>query len=290
LALSGFREGDRVKAAILNIEKKKISLSLKPSHFVEGDFDVNDDNESDAHASESEALGVMDIDEGISEHDDGAEDVVVQAGSDSEDDEVMQVDLSATRCSESSHSHKPTTANASIPSLKLSGGFHWSNNDSQQDEEAGFTSDSDGESDTGGQPSKKKRRRRKEIEQDHTADMHTKTPESNADFERVLLGSPNSSYLWIQYMSFQLQLSEVEKARDIARRAIRTINFREEQERLNVWIALLNLENVYGTEETVDTLFKEATRANDSKTVHLRLASIFNETEKHEVCVSSVHD
>ena len=113
--------------------------------------------------------------------------------------------------------------------------------------------------------------------------MHTKTPESNADFERVLLGSPNSSYLWIQYMSFQLQLSEVEKAREIARRALKTISFREEQEKLNVWTALLNLENVYGTEESLETTFKDAARHNDSKTIHLRMASILDESEKLEV-------
>jgi len=83
-------------------------------------------------------------------------------------------------------------------------------------------------------------------------------------------------------MSFQLQLSEVEKAREIGKRALKTINFREEQEKLNVWIGLLNLENVYGTEETMEVMFKDAARHNDSKTIHLRLASIYDQTEKHE--------
>jgi rRNA biogenesis protein RRP5 len=276
--------GDRVKAAILNIEKKKISLSLKPSHFVEEDFDVHEDDESKSHSSESEALGLIDDDLEMSEHGDSVEDV--QVDSDSDEDDVMQVDLSgATHFYEPSGSQNEKTATTTIPSLTLSGGFHWSGNERQQDHDTD-TDSSDDESNDEGQPGKKKKRRKKEIEQDHTADMHTKTPESNADFERVLLGSPNSSYLWIQYMSFQLQLSEVEKARETARRAIRTINFREEQERLNVWIALLNLENVYGTDDSVETTFKEASRANDSKTVHLRLATIFNQTDKHAVCNS----
>lgn len=43
------------------------------------------------------------------------------------------------------------------------------------------------------------------------------------------------------------QATEIEKARAIARRALSTISFREEQEKLNVWCALLNLENLYGT-------------------------------------------
>ena len=108
-------------------------------------------------------------------------------------------------------------------------------------------------------------------------------PESTADFERHLLASPDSSYLWIQYMSFQLQLAEVEKAKDIGRRALQTINIREEQEKLNVWIALLNLENTYGTDESLETVFKDAARHNDSKTVHLRFAAILDESQKTEV-------
>lgn len=168
----------------------------------------------------------------------------------------------------------------SVPMLKLEGGFQWSAAGVPQDEE--FSESSSAESD-GDQTGRKKKRKRKTIEQDLTADMHSKTPESNADFERLLLGSPNSSFLWIQYMSFQLQLSEIEKAREIGKRALKTINFREEQEKLNVWIGLLNLENVYGTDETMEATFKDAARHNDSKTIHLRLASIFDQTEKHEV-------
>jgi rRNA biogenesis protein RRP5 len=85
-------------------------------------------------------------------------------------------------------------------------------------------------------------------------------------------------------MSFQLPLSEVDKAREIARRAIKTINFREEQERLNVWIALAELWRMCTAPSgTLEAVFKEAARANDSKTVHLRLASIFEQSDKAEV-------
>jgi rRNA biogenesis protein RRP5 len=74
----------------------------------------------------------------------------------------------------------------------------------------------------------------------------------------------------------------VEKARQVARRAIQTINFREDQEKMNVWIALLNLENVYGTDETLESTFKDAARYNDSKTIHLRLAFILDQADKRE--------
>lgn len=118
---------------------------------------------------------------------------------------------------------------------------------------------------------------------DRTGDLDTQAPTSVADFERMLLGSPNSSYLWIQYIAFFVGLSQLDKAREIARRAIRTINFREEQEKLNVWVALLNLENSYGDETTLEEVFKEAAQHNDAKTVYLRLVEIYERTGKFDV-------
>ena len=44
-------------------------------------------------------------------------------------------------------------------------------------------------------------------------------PETADDFERLLLGSPNSSYLWIKYMAYQLSLADIDAARCVARAA-----------------------------------------------------------------------
>lgn len=128
-------------------------------------------------------------------------------------------------------------------------------------------------------------KRRKDLStlEDRTGDLATKAPTSLADFERLLLGSPNSSYVWIQFIAYYVGLSQIEKAREISRRALKTINFREEQEKLNVWVAMLNLENSYGTEATLDTVFKEAIQANDAKTVYLRLVDIYERAGKFEV-------
>lgn len=282
-----------MKAVILAINRHRISLSLKPSHFADEDFESHDGEDSGVEELESAPLGVVDDGEEMSE--DGTsgdaldEDVAsMDVADEDDDDNAMQIDIDVQ-----SHLYEQSGPQKSLngpshpaptPLLKLSGGFHWFGNDAQPKENSESDSSSDESNDK--EPPGKTKRKRKEIEQDLTADMHTKTPESNADFERLLLGSPNSSYLWIQYMSFQLQLAEVEKAREIGRRALRTINFREEQEKLNIWIALLNLENAYGTDETLEAAFKEAARAYDSKTVHLRLAFILDQAEKHEVCAS----
>jgi rRNA biogenesis protein RRP5 len=297
VALRTFREGDRVKAIILSrdLEKKQLSLGLKPSYFA-GDGDAEDESDSE-HTQDNDFGVVRDVEMDEDNGDDvAAEDEGSEPGSDSgseedtgedgewydeeeEDDSTMQVDPALPVPIDSTKQKNRTDIEAS--SLKVHG-FQWFGDGAADDEpQSGSSSgDSDSEGDSG---KTKKRRKRKEIEKDLTADMHTKLPESNADFERLLLGSPNSSYLWIQYMSFQLQLSEIDKARAIAKRAIQTISFREEQEKLNVWIGLLNLENVYGTDATMEVVFKDAARHNDSKTVHLRLAAIFDESQKHEV-------
>lgn len=180
---------------------------------------------------------------------------------------------------------KPATgAGSSASALKLSGGFNW-NATGSDDEASGSDDEGDdlaGATSTGptATASKKASAAAKGIQHDYTGDLASKTPESTSDFERLLLSSPDSSFLWIQYMSFQLSMSEVAKARAVARRALKAISFREEDEKLNVWLALLNLENSYGTEAEVEQTFKEAIQFNEPKTVHLRMAAIFERTDK----------
>ncbi|PIK58595.1 hypothetical protein BSL78_04501 [Apostichopus japonicus] len=70
--------------------------------------------------------------------------------------------------------------------------------------------------------------------------------------------SPNSSIVWIRYMAFHLDAGDVEKARAVAEKALKMINFREEQEKLNVWVALMNLENTNGSEDTLLKVFERA--------------------------------
>ena len=55
-------------------------------------------------------------------------------------------------------------------------------------------------------------------------------------------------------LCYSVSMTEIEKARAIAERALKTINFREEQEKFNVWVALLNLENLYGNAESVQAV------------------------------------
>ncbi|XP_075614116.1 protein RRP5 homolog isoform X1 [Balearica regulorum gibbericeps] len=110
----------------------------------------------------------------------------------------------------------------------------------------------------------------------------SRQPQSADDFDRLVLSSPNSSILWLQYMAFHLQATEIEKARAVAERALKTICFREEQEKLNVWVALLNLENMYGTEETLMKVFERAVQYNEPLKVFQHLCDIYANSEKYK--------
>lgn len=61
-----------------------------------------------------------------------------------------------------------------------------------------------------------------------------------------------------------MQATEIEKARAVAQRAIKSISYREEQEKINVWLGLLNLENMYGTPDSLKTTLEQALQSNDS--------------------------
>ncbi|KAI9444728.1 nucleic acid-binding protein [Lactarius indigo] len=289
LALRSFREEDIVKALVcsVDLEKRRISFSLKPSHFTDEDFQQAAVDTSESEEDQGPLGVVEDVEMSSTGEDEDEKSTSEEGGGEDSEIEPMIVDIDAGA---QGLAAKPSDVTPSAcdarPTLKLKRGFQWSG-DIPQDvgDPAGSSEGSDGDDDDDGnqqQPSKKRKKKKPVVQVDLTADMHGKTPESSSDFERVLLGSPNSSYLWIQYMSFQLQLSEIDKAREIARRALSTISFREEAERLNVWIALMNLENVYGTEESLESVFKDAARHCEPKTVHLRLAAILEESGKHE--------
>jgi rRNA biogenesis protein RRP5 len=56
----------------------------------------------------------------------------------------------------------------------------------------------------------------------------------------------------IKYMAFYIAKSDHDKAREIAKRALEKINFREEAERLNVYLAWFNMENACKNEEEAE--------------------------------------
>ena len=181
--------------------------------------------------------------------------------------------------------------NEDVAPLPLSDSWNWINVDDdnrQSNTNPDNDSLSDATDDDGSQKKKKKKKRKKNLIEvkDITEDISKRKPETNADFERLLLGSPNSSYMWINYMAHQLNLSEIDKSREIAERALKTINYREEQEKMNVWTAFMNLENTFGTQETFEQVFKRALQSCDQRQIYFVRAEIYEQSDKSEVSLS----
>ena len=109
-------------------------------------------------------------------------------------------------------------------------------------------------------------------------------PQTSNDFEKLVIASPNSSFVWIRYMAFHLARADVSTARSVAERALKTINYREEAEKLNVWVAYMNLENKFGEPATLEKVFTRACQFNDPKKIHLQLVKIYEATDDIKVC------
>lgn len=100
-------------------------------------------------------------------------------------------------------------------------------------------------------------------------------PKTVEDFDRLLIAQPNSSYLWVRLIAFHLEKADVMSARNVATRALKTINFREENEKFNVWIAWLNLEHKFGTMDSLTQVFDRAVNESKGKYIFLALADVY---------------
>lgn len=272
-----YEEGDAVKAKILKIDRaqEKISFGLKASYFKDTeDAENSDEDDGDSEGVSLDGFGGVDVEGSDSDDDDENDDDVSMGGVDLED---------GSDSNDSEQSDEDDVEMANAPSKKAEGlgasGFDWSGKVNDDDEKAA-RSDSDDEDDT---QKTKKKSRKPEIQVDRTGELDAQGPQSVADYERLLLGEPDSSLLWLKYMAFQLELGEVEKAREIAERALRTITIGQDAEKLNIWVALLNLENTYGDEDSLEDVFKRACQYNDTAEVYERMTSIYIQSGKNNV-------
>ena len=99
-------------------------------------------------------------------------------------------------------------------------------------------------------------------------------PQTPEDFERALLGRPNDASLWVSYMAMRAAAGEVNKALALAERALETVHFREDAQRLRLWLAYLNLARhaTPGMHPLDNELFRRAVQNCDGQTLHLRYA------------------
>ncbi|RWS01309.1 Pdcd11 protein-like protein [Dinothrombium tinctorium] len=179
--------------------------------------------------------------------------------------------------------------------LTVDEGFVWNERESikEQKDEESSSDQSQSEASDGSEQKLVKKRKSRKVRNEEAKQREeylrsrekllldsNRAPETEDDFERLVISSPNSSIVWIHYMSFYLDEGAIEKARNIAERALITISFREEKEKLNVWIALLNLENTYGNEESLNACFTRALQQNDQLTIYNHMIKIYEQSDK----------
>jgi predicted RNA-binding protein with RPS1 domain/Tfp pilus assembly protein PilF len=100
-------------------------------------------------------------------------------------------------------------------------------------------------------------------------------PDSEAGHERRVVSQPSSARAWIAYMAFHAAAGALAAARRVVDRALQTIPVVAERARLDVWLALLNLELAYGTQASLSDAFQRAAQKNDAETVHLKMAELY---------------
>ncbi|XP_015771536.1 PREDICTED: protein RRP5 homolog [Acropora digitifera] len=291
-----FPVGKLVRGKVLSIDPMKgfIELSLKGSdvggpdpgeNVEEGRIqtkrkkDVNANDEScDEGEQVLKKLRTESDDENCPESEIEDEDEVPEFSSDEEDPE---------------HGSSKTDG---LARLQLSSGFDWSEageaelngkREHESDDESG-----DSETEPSEQVVRKKSKQEKRAAKKAEEEFLYKTeqslldqdrlPETPEDFDRLVVSSPNNSVVWLQYMAYHLHTANIEKAKEVAERALKTISFREEQEKMNVWVGLLNLENLYGTQESLLKVFERALQQNEPKKMFFQLAGIYARTNKME--------
>lgn len=252
---SCYKAGDMVKAKILKIdeERRRVSLGMKKSYFVSGLTDgINDDDDDDERVP-------MDINHAPEMSSDLNSALVVPEPEPRASVLPLQVSLDEYEGSDQDSDDKgPKIANGTGSIVQKS--------DKRLKEKA-------------------RKQRELDISALEERALQKDIPQTPDEFEKLVRSSPNSSFVWINYMAFLLDLADVEKARSVAERALRTINMREEEEKLNVWVAYFNLENEYGCprEDAVKKIFQRAMQYCDPKKVHLALLGMYERTDQHEL-------
>ncbi|KAH8383522.1 hypothetical protein KR009_009143 [Drosophila setifemur] len=181
------------------------------------------------------------------------------------------------------------TANGTAPKSKMPGVASFWETDPDQSKDN--SSDED-EEQAPVEPAKKKRLSAKEKakaevkEEQRLREIEERNADPNArletidQYERLVISQPNNSMSWLKYIAFLLSNTEIEKARDLAKRAISTISFRETQELRNVWSARLNMELAYGS--NFEELLKEALNCNDPLEIYISVVDILKKNEQRE--------
>ncbi|KAF4664449.1 hypothetical protein FOL47_005110 [Perkinsus chesapeaki] len=320
-AVGSYKIGTKVRCRILSVKDDgKINIGLAKKYFPED----NDVVVEDAVGEEEEEDSDVEMEEELAETSEAPSPSIEESEEDDEEEEEEDLEVNG--------------GDSEVGQFGFAEGEMFAEeeeDDEEEDEEADGTNgepehdamedsdDSEGEEEekagTGKKSARQKARERREREKEtreielaNASGDWKRNPRGPDDFERLVLMScsasstpdmPSASEVWIQYMGYWMQMAEVQRARDCAERGIKQrLGFRDEQDRLNLWIAYLNLEahvrDLAGGDgggdgrsllqlcveggrkrdgiKRVEDLFKRAASYNDSKKVHMAMCDVWS--------------
>eukprot|EP00958_Prasinococcus_capsulatus_P013529 scaffold1399_cov410-Prasinococcus_capsulatus_cf.AAC.8 len=297
-----YRKGQSVVAKVIEVDVKegKLALGLKRSLFTEEELAQFVDEEDNDLEDPGDEL-MLDNEDEDSQHDlemeediHGHQEVREPQQLDEEEDEDEPLQVVPMEEEKDVNDLQNGKAEGETLDATLDFGFddHDAGEDDHDDgddmvEEVGWPAEGARSSRTKLKRQKQREKEAKEkaiVQREARIQSGEGDPESVDEYEKLCMASPDSSFIWIKYMAFLLSLSEVEQARRVAERALQTIGFREEGEKLNVWVALLNLENMHGTppDEAVLAVFQRALTLTDPKKLHIALLGIYERGEQYD--------
>jgi len=249
---------DRVRCKVirLDVEKGKLYLGLKPSYF-EGET-ASDPSQVSTTSNERKTFADSDDEDGEEKGGDESD------GSDEESEE--EAGESEDGSDEGSDDEMEQVEEPKVKTLEVEGGMDWevelTGALTGAEAASAVEAAGDGADDSAGKSKKRDKKRLKEAREAEVAAKERArlsgdaAPQSLEDFERAVLTAQSSSFLWIKFIAWHVSKSEVAAARAVAERALEAIHFREDNERFNVWMAYLNLENMYGEPTPAEAVAK----------------------------------
>ena len=101
-------------------------------------------------------------------------------------------------------------------------------------------------------------------------------------YEKIILKDHDNSLNWIEYASYILDTLNLASARQIFERALKIIDIAKTNEKLNLWVAYLNLENIYGDSKSFEKILDRAKEVCDKKLLYSHLIQIYMNSKKYE--------
>ena len=278
---SVYAENDRVKLVVLRVDAKKrrIDASMRASLLpTDTPFAFASTLPSSAAAPSQDAdtpLADADSDEFAAVQD--FDEAALQPKNDEDNDEEAKNSMETAEPMEAEDGMEVEDSLAASAPSSFSLGFGW--DDFAPSPAASLPASSS----SSFHPSASKRPQLREAEiaaKERSLASQSAQPASEADFERLLVSQPTSSELWIRYASWFLSLADPGKARAVLRRALQSVPGHLEDERANLWLALLNLESEFGDEAALREVFKEARQAMEPRRAGLHLASLLEAKQR----------